>query len=84
MLDNASGNPPGTDPGTRGQGTEGDDSITAVIGATSDHGSDGIRDDRGLVNVGFESSPAATRSRSTGCSRSTPATASCTSPTRWR
>ena len=55
MLDNASGNPPGTDPGTRGQGTEGDDSITAVIGATSDHGSDGIRDDRGLVNVGFES-----------------------------
>ena len=55
MLDNASRNPSGTDPGTRAQGTEGDDSITAVIGATSDHGSDGIRDDRGLVNVGFES-----------------------------
>ena len=55
MLDNASGNPPSTDPGTRGQSTEGDDSITAVIDATSDHGSDGIRDDRGLVNVGLES-----------------------------
>ena len=56
MLDNPSGNPPGTDPGTRGQGTEGDDSITAVIDATSDHGSDGIRDDRGLVYVGLEPS----------------------------
>ena len=55
MLDNPSGNPPGTDPGTRGQGTEGDDSITAVIDTTSDHDSDGIRDDRGLVNVGLES-----------------------------
>ena len=55
MLDNASRNPSGTDPGTRAQSTEGDDSITTVIDATSDHGSNGDGDDRGLVNVGFES-----------------------------
>ena len=55
MLDNASRNPSGTDPGTRAQSTEGDDSITGVIDATSDDGSNGDGDDRGLVNVGFES-----------------------------
>ena len=55
MLDDDSGNPPRTDPGTRGQSTKGDDSLTAVIGATSDHGSDGEGNDRGLINVGHES-----------------------------
>ena len=55
MLDNAAGNPPGTDSGTRGRGTGGDDSMTVVIDATSDHGSRGDGDDRGLVNVGLES-----------------------------
>ena len=55
MLDDDSGNPPGTDPGARGQSTEGDDSLTAVVGATSDHGSDGDGNDRGLINVGLES-----------------------------
>ena len=53
MLNDASGNPPGTDPGTRGQGTEGGDSITAVIDTTSDHGFDGVRDERGLINIGL-------------------------------
>ena len=55
MLDNASGNSPGTDSGTRGKGARGDDSFTVVIGFPSDDGSDGVRDDRGLVNVGLES-----------------------------
>ena len=55
MLDNASRNPSGTDPGTRAQSTEGGDSTAAAIDATSDHGSDGVRDDRGLINVGLES-----------------------------
>ena len=55
MLNDDSGNPPGTDPGTRGLGTEGGDSIIAVINTTSDHGSDGVRDERGLINVGLES-----------------------------
>ena len=55
MLDNASRNPSGTDPGTRAQSTEDDDSITGVIDATSGDGSNGDGDDRGLVNVGFES-----------------------------
>ena len=64
MLDDDSGNPPGTDPGTRGQGTEGDASFTAVIDAASDDGSDG--DDRGLINVDLESNdyPDATRNDS--------------------
>ena len=64
MLDDDSGNPPGTDPGTRGQGTEGDASFTAVIDAASDAGSDG--DDRGLINVDLESNdyPDATRNDS--------------------
>ena len=57
MLDDDSGNPPGTDPDTRGQSTEADDSLSAVIGATSDHGSDGDGNDRGLINVGLESDP---------------------------
>ena len=30
MLDDDPGNPPGTDPGTRGQGTAGDDSATVI------------------------------------------------------
>ena len=66
MLDDDSGNPPGTDPGTRGQGTEGDASFTAVIDAASDDGSDGDGDDRGLINVDLESNdyPDATRNDS--------------------
>ena len=55
MPDNAPGNPPGTDPGTRGLGTEGEDSYTVVIDATSDDGSHGDGDGRGLVGVGLES-----------------------------
>ena len=54
MLNDDSGNPPGTDPGTRGLGTGGDDSMTVVIDATSDDGSVGDRDDQGRVNVGLE------------------------------
>ena len=50
MPDNASGNPQGADPGTRRLGTEGNDSITVVIDATSGDG-----DDQGRVNVGLES-----------------------------
>ena len=55
MPDNAPGNPPGTDPGTRGLGTEDEDSYTVVIDATSDDGSHGDGDGRGLVGVGLES-----------------------------
>ena len=55
MLDDASRNPPGTDSGTRGQGTWGDDPFTAVIDLRPDD-SGGLRDDRGLVNVGLVSS----------------------------
>ena len=54
MLNDDSGNPPGTDPGTRGLGTGGDDSMTVVIDATSDDGSVGDRDDQGRVNVSLE------------------------------
>ena len=54
MLNDDSGNPPGTDPGTRGLGTGGDDSMTVVIDAASDDGSVGDRDDQGRVNVGLE------------------------------
>ena len=56
MPDNASGNPPGTDPGTRGLGTDDEDSFTVVIDATSGDGPHGDGDDRGLVGVGLESS----------------------------
>ena len=55
MLDDDSGNPTGTDPGARRQGTEGDAAFTVVIDATSDDGSDGVRGERGLINVGLES-----------------------------
>ena len=49
MLDDASGNPPGTDPGTWGE-----DPFAVVVDFPSDDGSDGIRDDRGLINAGLE------------------------------
>ena len=55
MLDDDSGNPTGTDPGARRQGTEGDAAFTVVIDATSDDGSDGVRGERRLINVGLES-----------------------------
>ena len=55
MLDDASGNPPGTDPGTRGHGTWGEDPFAGVIDFPSDDGSDGDGDDRGLINAGLES-----------------------------
>ena len=54
MLDDDPGNPPGTDPGTREQGTEGDDSTTAVVDHASDDGSCGHGVDRSLVNVGLK------------------------------
>ena len=55
MLNDASGNQPGTDPGTRGRGTWSDDSFADLIDLRSADGSDGVRNDRGLVNVGLES-----------------------------
>ena len=55
MLNDASGNQPGTDSCTRGQGTWDDNSFAVVIDFPSDDGSDGVRNDRGLVNVGLES-----------------------------
>ena len=55
MLDDASGRPPGPDPGTRGQGTWRDDSFAVVIGFPSDDGSNDDGDDWGLVNVGLDS-----------------------------
>ena len=55
MLDDASGNPPGTDPGTRGHGTWVEDPFAVVIDFPSDDGSDGDGDDRGLINAGLES-----------------------------
>ena len=55
MLNDASGNQPGTDSCTRGQGTWGDNSFAVVIDFPSDDGSDGVRNDRGLVNVGLKS-----------------------------
>ena len=55
MQDNASGNSQGTDPGTRRQDTWDDDSFAAVIDFPFDDGSDGVMNDRGLVNVGVES-----------------------------
>ena len=66
MLDDDSGNPTGTDPGARRQGTEGDAAFTVVIDATSDDGSDGDGDDLGLVNVDLESNdyPDSTRNNS--------------------
>ena len=47
MLDDVSGNPQGTDPGTRRQDTWNDNSF--------DDDSDSVRNDRDLVNVGVES-----------------------------
>ena len=35
MLDDASGNPPGTDPGTRGHGTWGEDPFAVAFGDIS-------------------------------------------------
>ena len=55
MLNDASGNQPGTDSCTRGQGTWGDNSFAVVIDFPSDDGSDGVRNDRGFVNVGLKS-----------------------------
>ena len=55
MLDDASGNPPGTDPGTRGHGTWVEDLFAVVIDFPSDDGSDGDGDDRGLINAGLAS-----------------------------
>ena len=55
MLNDASGNQPGTDPGTRGRGTWSDDSFADLIDLRSADGSDGVRNDRGPVNVGLES-----------------------------
>ena len=55
MLDDASSNQPGTDPGTRGRGTWSDDSFAVLIDLRSGDGCDGVRNDRGLVNVGLES-----------------------------
>ena len=49
MLDDASGNPPGTDPGTWGE-----DPFAVVIDFPSDEGSDGDGDDRGLINAGLK------------------------------
>ena len=54
MLDDASGNSPGTDPGTRGQGTWGEDPFAVVIDFPSGEGSDGDGGDRGLINAGLE------------------------------
>ena len=54
MLDDEPGNPPGADPGTRGQGTERDDSATVVIGATADDGLDRNGGDGGHINVGLD------------------------------
>ena len=55
MLDDASGNQPGTDPGTRGRGTWSDGSFADLIDLRSADGSDGVRNDRGPVNVCLES-----------------------------
>ena len=55
MLNDASGNQPGTDPGTRGRGTWSDGSFADLIDLRSADGSDGVRNDRGPVNVGLGS-----------------------------
>ena len=55
MLDDASGNPTGSDSCTRGQGTWDDNSFAVVIDFPSDDGSDGVGNDRGLVDVGLQS-----------------------------
>ena len=54
MLDDEPGNPPGTNPGTPGQGTERDDSAAVVIGATADDGSDRDGGDGGLNHAGID------------------------------
>ena len=54
MLDDASGNPPGTDPGTWGQGSWGENPFPVVIDFPSDDGSNGDGYDRGLINASLE------------------------------
>ena len=51
MTDDEPGIPPGTDPDTRSQGTEGDGSIAVAVGTQSDVGSDGHGDVRSLAGV---------------------------------
>ena len=53
MLNDEPGNPPGTDPGARRQGTENGTSVAVVIDATTNDGSDHDGGGAGLINVGL-------------------------------
>ena len=54
MLDDEPGKPPGTDPGTRGQDAERDDTVTVAIDARADDGSDRAGGDGSFISVGLD------------------------------